>query len=237
MKARVLVLMLLTACGTEAESKPSQLGDKLEAVIQRMHARFAAVQQIEQGIVTNRLGDVQTAAQSIAELEDPEIQPAWQPYLTSVRDAAKDVAAAEDIGEAAQRAARLGYQCSRCHDAIGGRVAFRGVPRPDTGQKLQATMASHQWAVSRMWEGVIGPSQERWLAGAKALQKAPMTYVAESGALGIENDVGTVRTLSRRAETVKTPLARAELFGQLLGTCVRCHAAIRDTGTISAPAP
>lgn len=97
-------------------------------------------------------------------------------------------------------------------------------------------MASHQWAVSRMWEGVIGPSEERWLAGARALPKAPMTYVAESGELGIANDVVTVRMLSRRAEGTKTALQRAELFGQLLGTCVRCHATIRGRATTSAPA-
>ncbi len=89
-------------------------------------------------------------------------------------------------------------------------------------------MAAHQWAVARMWEGVIGPNDERWNAGAKALQRAPLTIAAETGELGIADDVVLIRLYARRAIVTRAMSERAELFGQLLGTCARCHATIRD---------
>jgi cytochrome c553 len=81
-----------------------------------------------------------------------------------------------------------------------------------------------------MWDGLIGPNNERWVAGAKALQRAPLTVVAESGELGIADDVVLIRLFARRAADMTSPDDRAQLFGQLLGTCARCHSTIRDTG-------
>lgn len=233
MRARYLPLVMLAACGIEAESSPNTLAADVQALQHRMHLRYAAVQRIEQGIVASNPSEVREAAQLIVNLDEPRILPTWQPYVTAVRTAARDVAAADSIVGAARRTGQLGYECGRCHQALGGHVAFRGVPKPDAGIKLQDTMAAHQWGVARMWEGVIGPSDERWVAGAKMLEGAPLTVAAESGKLGIAEDVERVRLLSRRAQILKAPLERAHLFGDLLGTCARCHATIRDNPAVS----
>ncbi|HEY5944780.1 MAG TPA: hypothetical protein VIV40_04785 [Kofleriaceae bacterium] len=228
MRALRYLVVLLAACGLDAESKPATIADSARAVQQRMHVRFASVQQIEQGIVASKLADVRTAARTIAALDEPEVLARWQPYLASVKTAAQDLARAEDVVDASRLAAELGRQCARCHQAIGGRIAFRGQPRPDTGTKIQDTMAGHQWAAARMWEGLIGPNDEHWLAGANGLQHAPLTFVAESGELGIADDAALVRLLARRAVTLKTQAERAELYGNLLATCASCHSTIRD---------
>lgn len=235
--ALVLVLVLVAACGVEADSKPVSLPAAVRAAAERMHARYTAVQQVERAIVASRLDDVRVAARSIASLEEPDVLPAWQPYFTAVQSAAEDLEAAEDIVGAARLAGELGRQCATCHQAINARVAFRGVPKPDAGKRLQATMAAHHWATARMWEGVIGPSDERWIAGAKALQRAPLTYVAESGELGIADDVVLIRLYARRAAETRTLGERAELFGRLLGTCARCHAVVRPTPVSTKHAP
>jgi hypothetical protein len=228
---RRYLLVVLAACGLDADTKPvTSLPESVIAVGQRMHTRYAAVQDIERGIVSSKLEDVRSAARKIASLEDPEVLAVWQPYLTAVRSAARDLAAADDIVSAARLTGELGRQCARCHQAINAKIAFRTPPKPDPGKRLEATMASHQWAVASMWEGLIGPSEERWLAGAKALQHAPLTFVAESGALGIADDVVLIRLFSRRAPGMKSNDERAELFGRLLGTCANCHSTIRDTG-------
>ncbi len=228
---RTAVLLLLAACGVEADSKPVSLPDAVRGVAQRMHARYAAVQQIERSIVASKLDDVRAAARTIASLDEPDVLPIWQPYFLAVQRAARDLEAADDIVGAARLAGELGRQCASCHQAIDARIAFRGSPKPDAGPRLQATMAAHHWAVARMWEGLIGPNNERWIAGAKALQRAPLTFVAESGELGIANDVVLIRLYARRAADTKSNDERAELFGRLLGTCARCHATIRDDAT------
>jgi hypothetical protein len=225
---RTMLLLLLAACGVEADSKPASLSDAVRGVAQRMHARYAAVQQIEQGIVASRLEEVHAAARSIASLDEPDVLPTWQPYFQAVQAAARDLEAADDTVAAARLTGELGRRCAACHQAIGARIVFRGSPKPDVGPHLAATMAAHHWAVARMWEGVIGPNDERWNTGAKLLQHAPLTFVAESGELGIADDVVLIRLYARRAVEMKSNAERAELFGQLLGTCARCHATIRD---------
>ncbi len=230
----VPLLLVLVACGVEAESRPSSLADSVRAVAARMHARFAAVQQIERGIVASRLDDVHAGAATIASLDDPEVLPAWQPYLAAVKSTARDLQAADDTVAAARLAAELGRQCARCHQALSARIKFPAAPRPDPGQHLHDTMAGHQWAVARMWEGVIGPNEERWMAGAKELQRARLTFAAESGELGIADDVMLIRLFARRALDAKTDADRAELFGRLLATCARCHSTIRDESSPSA---
>lgn len=225
---RGTLLLVLAACGTDADSKPSTLADTVRGVAERMHVRFAETQRIERGVVASDLDAVHAGARAIASLDEPDVLPVWQPYLAAVKLAAHDLDLAEDIATAAPRLAELGRRCASCHLAAGGKLAFRAEPRPDPSTRLPAMMTSHQWAVARMWEGLIGPSDERWLAGARALERAPLTVVAESGELGIADDVVLIRLLARRAATLQVPDERAELYGRLLGTCARCHATIRD---------
>ena len=222
---RFVFLLPLAAC---LDSDSKTFIDKLEGVQQRMHGRYTGVQAIEQAFVTGNVRQVRFEAATIAALEEPDALPQWQPYFANVRGAARELSRAEDVISAAKLSANLGRQCARCHQAIGAKVAFRGEPKPEPGGRLQRTMAAHQWGAMRMWEGLIAPSDERWLSGADALSRAPLSITAESSVLGIADDVSRVHLLAARA---KKPLAqdeRAELFGQLLATCGHCHAAIRD---------
>lgn len=229
MRAPLCVSVLLAACAMEAEpAKPATLVDDVRAIQERMHARFASVQRIERGVVTNNLDEVRAGASVIASLDEPKALPAWQPYVSAMRDAGRNLMRAGDPVEAARLTAELGRQCGRCHQAIGAEIAFREPPRRDVGPTLHDTMQGHEWAVARMWEGVIAPSEERWARGAGALERAPLTYVAESGELGIADNVATIRQLARRAPALASHTERAALYGQLLATCAGCHATIRD---------
>lgn len=231
MRAHVCVFLgvLLAGCAIETEpARPATLVDDVRAIEERMHARFASVQRIERGVVTSNLDEVRAGASVIATLDEPKALPVWRPYVTAMRDAARDLMRVENPVEAARLTAELGRQCGRCHQAIGAELTFPEPPRPDAGPKLQERMQGHQWAVARMWEGVIAPSEQRWTAGAQALERAPLTYVAESGELGIADNVMAIRQLARRAPTLVSHTERAELYGQLLATCAGCHATIRD---------
>jgi len=231
MRAFIAIAACLVGCQVSEAGPPDDLAAKVERVRQRMHARFAASRTLEQAIVFGDLERARKEARTIRELVDPDVLPAWQPYLTGVRDAARQVELATSLVAAANTSAELGHRCAKCHEAAAGTLRFAKDPAPEPRGKLAMTMASHQWAASRMWEGLIGPAPERWLEGARALVRAPLAIVAEGDLppeLAVGDDVARLRLLARRAPDARTSDARAKLYGELLGTCVGCHATIRD---------
>ena len=219
-------LVLLAACGLDGDSR--LLAESVQSAEVRMHARFAAAKAIEQSIVTGNLAQVRAQAHSIATLDEPDALPEWTPYLEGVRRSARTLESAEDVVVAAGDAAALARECARCHTAIGAKPAFSASPRPDGGKRLQHTMTAHHWAAARMWEGVIGPNDQRWKSGAELLASAPLTITAESSILGIADDVSRIHLLATRAQKLGAQDDRVELFGRLLATCAHCHATIRD---------
>jgi hypothetical protein len=40
-------------------------------------------------------------------------------------------------------------------------------------------MPVHQWAAAQMWHGLVGPSEEQWVVGARALTTVRLTSVAQ----------------------------------------------------------
>jgi hypothetical protein len=125
--------------------------------------------------------------------------------------------------------AELGRRCARCHAAINAKVVFPKEEQPAQVKRLATQMFAHEWAAAQMWQGLIGPSDERWKAGATALAKAPLAIVAEGEpALGIGDDIAKVRLFANRALRAGSTDDRVSIYGDLLATCTHCHAAIRD---------
>ncbi len=117
----------------------------------------------------------------------------------------------------------------RLERAIG--VVYRPDTELQSHYKLAVQMPGHQWAAAQMWRGLIGPSDERWIAGARALATVRLTSVAQSVTPASEldvDDLARIRLYANRALTAKPQEARAELFGTLLTTCTHCHAVLRD---------
>jgi cytochrome c553 len=161
-------------------------------------------------------------------LDEPEALAEWRVYIDNIRAKARDVIAAKDTIAAARASALMGRECAKCHEAMKAKVVFPKDPPPSSDPRLAMQMASHEWAAARMWEGVIAPSDERWLQGARTLAEAPLQVAAEDGSLGIADDIARVRLLAKRALAPRSQFDRAQLYGDLLATCARCHHVIRD---------
>jgi hypothetical protein len=228
--------LALASCQIEARDTaptgPSGgLVDEVATASRHMHQRFTAAQRLELAVVHGDLAGAHADARELAELGEPGALARWQPYFASIRDAAGQIEAAPGIVGAARLTATLGRRCARCHEAIGARIAFPAEPAPPGDPRLVIQMASHRWAAEQMWQGLIGPSDARWLAGAGALTRAPLHIVAQavtpSSELDID-DVARIRLYARRAEAAGSQDARADLFGAMLGTCAHCHAVLRD---------
>jgi hypothetical protein len=88
-------------------------------------------------------------------------------------------------------------------------------------------MRRHLWAADRLWEGLIGPSDERWRVGAQVLRDAALYTDALTQDVAKYEQVTklawTVHEIGARADITRDRHARSELYGQLLGTCARCH--------------
>jgi len=239
----VLVALLVLGCQVDAYDSSSlprssatssspldNLSAQLRGVHERMHARFAAARRMEVYLALSDLDQTRIEAHLLAMLDEPEALPAWRPYLDDIRYNARQVERSTNTMAAAQATANVGASCGRCHRAIGAHVRFRDEPRPGNDPKLAVRMVDHQWAAMQMWEGLIGPSDERWLAGANALTAMPINIVAQSVTPTSEidiDDVSRIRLHARRGLQAK-PEDRPKVFGDLLATCTHCHALLRD---------
>jgi cytochrome c553 len=229
-------LLLLGGCPSEAFDSipPGQRGAVLESVqeIHRgMHLRFEAARRIQEAIARSDLDRARIEAHALADLDEPKVLPEWRPYVDEIRRAAQQIESAGNTVAAARLAAALGQRCASCHEAVRARIAFPDEPRPPEGSRLAPQMASHQWAAARMWEGLIGPSDEHWLVGARALASVPLNTVAQSVTPSSDldvDDVARIRLYATRARAAMSNDARAEVYGHLLATCAHCHAVLRD---------
>ena len=226
--ALVLVLAGLAGVEAAADAPPSSLAQKIAAARDRMHARFTAAKSTELAIALGDLGRAHSEAQRIAVQDEPDFLLEWRPYLDDIRHAAGQVVASGDTVTAAKTMAQLGRACARCHEATGASIQFPKEPAPKETQALHTQMLGHQWAAARMWEGLIGPSNDRWRAGARELATSRLTLTAEGGQLGIADDAARTKLLANRALKLDDHNERATLYGDLLATCAHCHATIRD---------
>jgi hypothetical protein len=104
-----------------------------------------------------------------------------------------------------------------------------GNEAPDGGSQ-EAMMIRHLWAADRMWEGLVGPSNESWIAGARAMAETQpelaRVFRASTGGMGSESFLSEVNTLARAAVSATGQAERGKIYGELLNTCNRCHTPI-----------
>jgi len=231
-----MAVTALACCQSRARepvppAQPSPLVLAIQDAQRRMHVRFTAAARLELAIAHSDLDRAHAEAHDLAGLEEPDVLSTWKPYFESIREAARQVEAASNVVAAAQLTATLGRRCARCHEAIAARIEFPAEPAPPSDPKLVVQMLGHQWAAAQLWQGVIGPSDARWQAGARALTTVPLNTVAQSVTPASEidvDDVARVRLYANRALGIGAQDERAELFGTLLATCAHCHGVLRD---------
>jgi mono/diheme cytochrome c family protein len=235
MRSIVVVACVLTGCEFGAsDTAPTMQTGEVEAALlathHRMHVRFESAKQIEQAILWGQLDNAHDEAKVLAELDEPGVLATWQPYLDDVQATAREIRRATDLGAAARAVGTLGQHCAACHVALSAEVVLPVEPPPTVDLRVGATMPAHEWAARQMWEGLIGPSDERWLRGASALESVPLNLVAKAVTPISPNDIDDVARIRLYAKRAATTSAsdRGALFGTMLATCAHCHALLRD---------
>jgi mono/diheme cytochrome c family protein len=166
-------------------------------------------------------------AKALAELAvDTGLAPALRKDLDAMNAAAARVAGAGDIGEASHELAALASTCGDCHATLGGPATVVGEP-PDDDFAVLPRMKRHEWAVTRLWEGLVGPSDLSWKAGARVLVDAPLEPEQLTPGMSPAPAIGklarSVHELAANAKVAKAPVDRIAVFGELMTTCASCH--------------
>ncbi len=210
-----LIALPLIACGGGATQGPVALP---------MQDHWEAGQDLWAAMTEGDLATARMAAGRIADVS--EVQGlAWDagPYLRQMRREAQNVEDAADFGVAALATGRLGVACGSCHSRVEDGPKPPGVSTaPSTEETTEQHMLGHQWAMDRMWEGLVVPSVDRWRSGARILADHKVSAVGLNDAVGFL--AARVHEQGEQALNDRTPAARGDRFGRILSDCAACHA-------------
>ncbi|HKU37240.1 MAG TPA: hypothetical protein VJR89_03815 [Polyangiales bacterium] len=151
----------------------------------------------------------------------------WVAWIAQLQESARLTSEAATLEVAAMGVATMARVCGECH-----RANHAGPALPPVGSDplervaaddLNERMARHMWASELLWEGLTGPSDAVWSAGAKALLSAP-DELAPRLTPGFDAQLQAIKRLGESAAAVETLADRANLYGLLLATCADCHA-------------
>jgi len=187
-----------------------------------MHQSFDLVRAIERLVVRGNLEDARAFARAIAEAPDePGLGP-WAQHAALVRERAGELAHAATIEDACRREARLAEACAGCHLDAGVAPEFRAPRAPPDQPTLDARMARHRWATSRMWEGLVGGEADAWREGLDVLAVTPLP-AAQAARADLARRLQQLAGDARQRSRTDTLAERARAYGELLATCAGCH--------------
>jgi cytochrome c553 len=121
--------------------------------------------------------------------------------------------------------ATMARVCGECHEKTHGGPALP--PPPDSADyydadTLDERMGRHMWASELLWEGLTGPSDVSWKAGADRLIQAP-AQLDDVLPVNFDGELRRVQAIGQSASEASTLTARADVYGLLIATCAQCH--------------
>lgn len=205
--------------------------DSGSVVAIHMHEHLTRITTIKAHIIMGDLDGVRPPAAWLAEHEAVSGLPAnFERYVELMREFARQVVEAPDLDSAAVSVSRMARACGNCHLVNGVGLEFGYDQRPADSADTIAHMQRHQWAADRLWEGLIGPSDSAWSRGSSMLVDAPLhpDDVMDETTDGVEptalDEIAhQVHRLGGQGTSARTPDARSELYGEILGLCADCH--------------
>lgn len=221
--AALLALALPGCSGT-----PSPSGEVVSPVQERMFRHFALARDLRSLAVAGDLEQLSATADELASTEETwGMPPGSDAYLEEVRGAARRASDATTLDDAARAVAELAGACGSCHVAndtdLGSRFQTAAPYLDDPDIRHQNYLS---WVSRLLWDGLVGPSERTWSAGAEAL-------AAEDGypvppAEHVPTEVNTrasvaLADLGAQAVEADDMRIRADLLARVWTTCGDCH--------------
>ena len=218
------ILALVAGC----TGAPQEFADAPSPLQEQMYAHFQEAVELRSGAIFGDIERIRTAGEFLSNRESmPDLPRGSERYLAELTEAGRTAAyATADEGRLA--AAAVARSCGSCHQRyeVGPRFVV-GAPTP--GGSVVTHMA-RQARVSRLlWDGLIGPSDVTWAAGASELAQVP-EFPAAIADMVPDRTLpfaahARLEMLGARAELVTDPIERGELLAEVWGVCAGCHTA------------
>ncbi len=147
----------------------------------------------------------------------------WKPFVERTIASAEMMEASDNIEMAAHIAGTMAGTCGACHEEQGLEV----LQEDGTSPSEDDFMRRHRWASEQLWNGIIGPSDSAWQAGAAVLRDSKFTaaevedYIVTTPE--IEELIAKMQASSEEAQSTVKPEERQRLYGNLLAGCALCH--------------
>lgn len=201
----------------------------VERDIPEMHRNLSKTVDIQTGVVQGDLERAREAATWLLTRQQP-FPPGGESFEQELRLYASRIAEATDLKTVAVQTGQLAATCGGCHEAVRGGPSFVVAGDVPGGDSQEALMVRHLWAADRMWEGLVGPSEEAWMAGATAMAETEpalaRAFRSSVIAEGAEEFLQEVNLLATEALNAYGLGLRADVYGRLLETCNRCHSSL-----------
>ena len=193
-----------------------------------MHRQFARTMDIHTGVLVGDLERAQAAAKwLLGQTHDSRVPSGVEEYQARLLESAAQIAEEDEAGPIAGQVGQMAAACGNCHRAVDGGPRFAVGSEAGEGGSTARHMIRHLWAVDRMWEGLVGPSEDSWMAGAQALsQEWDGTEDLIRRSASPEQARAFLTRLNRlagSAVSATTQEARAAVYGDVLKSCVGCH--------------
>lgn len=222
-----VLLLSIPACKGSTESTGGEAKTEDTPLTRLMHEHSAKGAGMRDAVISAELPEVREyASWMLQHMDDPALPPEWEEHKRSMHDAAERAAFTVDVDVAARAVADVAAECGKCHDQLKDGPTISVGEAPSDDPSLGTRMKRHHWAAERLWDGLVGPSNEAWAKGAEVLASAPMTVekIAFAGKEGdVERLMDEVHALAEQGKSTKGEEARAKLFGEFLTRCGKCH--------------
>ena len=247
MRSHALLALALAACSqpghatTDPEQPQPPRPVKLDrpAVVQfHMRGHLGDLRSIERDLISGKLEDAQATAFMLTKTSnDPGLQP-WAPEMARVVDAANQLIAARGVDDGCRRVAQVAEACAQCHIKTQTTPVFADAAPPpaDDGSPI-TRMVRHQWAVDRLWEGMVAGTDKPWVAGLQVLAASPLPFTpltdAPAHAAHLQQLAATA--LAHHQDQSETLDSRTTTYGEMLVTCAACHTSLYRSGLAVSP--
>ncbi len=193
----------------------------------RMEGHFEDAHTLKEALLVGEVDTVrETAGWFLERYSSGKYPPGWASHMSKLMGWADAAYRAEDTESAAIAVSHLSLRCGACHKEMGVGGLFA---EPEDFDPSQPQMAQYRFAVDRMWEGLVAPSQEHWLRGvdvyASALTCPQMDPSAAVDPVAPHHEFAcnSMLTLASSARSARSPQARARAFAGVVGSCAGCH--------------